>query len=249
MPALFPDHKTVWAAPAAKLDIDLDIVKDFTGAAGAANAEDGAKSETKQEESTSDDDVEIGDHEASGDAEGGVEGTKADRRFQAVDAACAGLLFIRFRVDVSPVDFVLKMFDHVQSLPPKEQKKFAHPVQHCFRFLPITHVCPATLQDIKDTLTPVVQSALSQPSDLSTSVAVIAEVRNNLSVTRDLAIETVAKMIPNNCTINLKNPSKVLFISIFKSVCGFAILPRYYELKKYNLHSVVQAASEKGGSI
>lgn len=38
--------------------------------------------------------------------------------------------------------------------------------------------------------------------------------------------------------VNLKSPDVVIFVSVFKSVVGMSILPKYYELKKYNIPSI-----------
>ncbi|KAJ3046712.1 hypothetical protein HK097_000608 [Rhizophlyctis rosea] len=241
LPTLFPDYKTVWLPPPSKLDIDLDIIKSLSDPGVSASGKDEGPTEkvdNRDEEEEEEANVQQPDGETKESRD------RPDRRFQAADAACAGLLFIRFRVDVPPVDFMQKVFDHILSLPPPDQQKLANSVQHCYRFLPITHVCPATLEDINLTITPIIQTHLSN-LDPTSSVAIVAEVRNNLTVTREKVIQAVAKMIPESCKIDLKNPTKVLFVTVFKSVCGFAILPNYYEWKKYNLHSVLQGRSDK----
>lgn len=59
-----------------------------------------------------------------------VEGRK-DKRFQAVDAACGGLIFYRFRINVKPTDYVTRLMDHLRALPEEEQKQELHKIRHC----------------------------------------------------------------------------------------------------------------------
>lgn len=57
--------------------------------------------------------------------------SKKDKRIQAVDAACGGLIFYRFRVDVKPTDFVSKLFQHMAQLDPKERDQEVNKIRHC----------------------------------------------------------------------------------------------------------------------
>ncbi|KAJ3299455.1 THUMP domain-containing protein 1 [Borealophlyctis nickersoniae] len=251
LPALFPDYKTVWTAPAATLDIDLDIINDAESESDPDSDEPAPRSATTGVDSQT-------STEADGESKapnGSNDAARPDRRFQAVDAACSGLLFLRFRVDVSPLDFVLKLFDHAQSLAQADRSKLNTSIQHCYRWLPITHICPATLDDIKQSLPSLITSRLALPesssSDTSesetrvTTVAIVPEIRNNPNLKRDAVIKTVAAMIPEKgCKVDLKNPDLVLFINVFKSVCGFAILPRYHALKKYNLQAILSGSKD-----
>lgn len=47
------------------------------------------------------------------------------------------------------------------------------------------------------------------------------------------------------CRVDLKNPDLVIFVTVFKSVCGMSILHDYYARKKYNILSYVEAASKE----
>ena len=59
-----------------------------------------------------------------------LEGRK-DKRFQAVDAACGGLIFYRFRINVKPSDYVTRLMDHLSALPEQERKQEMHKIRHC----------------------------------------------------------------------------------------------------------------------
>jgi hypothetical protein len=39
--------------------------------------------------------------------------SRKDKKFQAVDAACGGLVFYRFRVNVKPTDFIIALMGNL----------------------------------------------------------------------------------------------------------------------------------------
>lgn len=39
--------------------------------------------------------------------------------------------------------------------------------------------------------------------------------------------------------IDLKRPDYVIFVNVFKSVCGISVLKDYYQRKKYNLGALL----------
>jgi hypothetical protein len=77
---LFPDHESTWTRFEGKLDIDqLDFDED----------QDTKKEQEEEKE------IEIKE--------------RKEKKFQAVDAACGGLVFYRFRINVKPTEFVIKL--------------------------------------------------------------------------------------------------------------------------------------------
>lgn len=80
---LFPKHSSTWVRFEGKLDIDQI---DFDDEDKAADLK-----EDKAE----------------------VEKERKEKKFQAIDAACGGLVFYRFRVDVKPTEFVIKLMGNV----------------------------------------------------------------------------------------------------------------------------------------
>jgi tRNA acetyltransferase TAN1 len=77
---LFPDHESTWTRFEGKLDIDqLDF-----------DEEQDTKKDQEEDKA-----IEIKD--------------RKEKKFQAVDAACGGLVFYRFRINVKPTDFVIKL--------------------------------------------------------------------------------------------------------------------------------------------
>ncbi|KAI9014895.1 hypothetical protein BC832DRAFT_175043 [Gaertneriomyces semiglobifer] len=223
---LFPDNSPVCSSYPQGLQFDLKTV----GLGNGAN-----ESIAVPEEISS-----------RGEEEGGISEpmatvTKADSRFQAVDAACAGVLFIRFRVNVDPVVFVTKLFEYVLSLPSTERNDLKKSISYCSRLLPVTHTVHSALSDIAarcKELLPILLAQHAPPSTLSC----VAEVRNKEGLKTKVLRDTVMSGIPgygpdgvtSDWKVNLSDPKVVVFASVFKSICGLAVLPDYFKYRKYN---------------
>ncbi|KAJ3185604.1 hypothetical protein HDU87_000228 [Geranomyces variabilis] len=231
LPRFFPDHKSVWTSRPSALDIDLEIV----GEEPVAPRED---SSTRRAIGKSE------DHEGGVDAEADpcadAVAEPVDRRFQAIDSACAGMLFIRFRVDTCPCAFALALFEHLESCSAEERAAMRTSISYCSRILPITHTMPSNLLDITAHLTPALQELLPMSTTASSSLAFVTEIRNcptlKSATVRDTALRCVPEIDARK--IDLKAPDLVLFLSIFKSVAGLGVLRDYYRFKKYNVQLI-----------
>ncbi|KAI8059572.1 hypothetical protein BC940DRAFT_313433 [Gongronella butleri] len=167
---------------------------------------------------------------------------RPDRKIEAVDTACGGLVFYRLRVDVTPSTFVDRMFAHFAQIKnAKEREKQAELLRFTARWLPIDYVCPATTDRITLCFEKRVipdRIAKFQPK---TSIAIIAEVRNS-PLSKKEVIDLVANLLPSTLTVDLSRPQYVIFVTVFKSVCGIGILHKYYERKKFNLLQQLKSA-------
>ncbi|KAI7905509.1 uncharacterized protein BX663DRAFT_529706 [Cokeromyces recurvatus] len=205
---LFPDHKTTWVRFEGKLDIDqLDFEE-----------EEEEQEEKKEEDMTK-------------------EKERKEKKFQAIDAACGGLVFYRFRVNVKPTEFIIKLMDYIKQLPDKEREQELAKVRHCSRWIPFDYICPATTERIKSCFERVKEDHFMNTCTTSITVAIITDIRNNILITKDEIIQTIAPLIPPNYKVNLSKPTLVIYVSVFKSVCGITVLKEYFERKKYNLIS------------
>ncbi|KAL7751279.1 hypothetical protein RI367_003138 [Sorochytrium milnesiophthora] len=168
-------------------------------------------------------------------------------KFQAVDSACSGCLFLRFRFDVAPTVFLDRVFEHIKAMDGSEAEKHLKSVSFCHRFVPIEHTCSAlTLEDMRNELGPLITAELEAYQAKPTapekpSTAIVFERRNNVMITRDKLIQALAPSIPSTYTINLSSPDITIFISVFKSVAGMSLLPQYTLYKKYNLSQYAAA--------
>ncbi|KAI8149171.1 hypothetical protein BJV82DRAFT_590923 [Fennellomyces sp. T-0311] len=165
---------------------------------------------------------------------------KKDKRFQAVDAACAGLLFFRFRINVKPSEYVTKLIENKDQLD-------ANKLRHCSRFVPLDYICPATTDRIPKCFERLREQELD-PIKTKTTIAIVTEIRNNISLKKPDVIQMIAPMIPEeHFKVDLKNPDLVIFVSVFKSVCGMSVLPNYYSRKKYNLLALMEKKNSDDG--
>eukprot|EP00735_Rhodelphis_limneticus_P014937 TRINITY_DN9051_c0_g1::TRINITY_DN9051_c0_g1_i1::g.18211::m.18211 TRINITY_DN9051_c0_g1::TRINITY_DN9051_c0_g1_i1::g.18211 ORF type:complete len:359 (+),score=39.86,THUMP/PF02926.12/0.88,THUMP/PF02926.12/0.00018,Attractin/PF08037.6/0.19 TRINITY_DN9051_c0_g1_i1:64-1140(+) len=181
-----------------------------------------------------------------------------------VDTGCDGLVFVKASENFlgSPLDVILSFAGFVTSLSSERKEEWTKKLKFSHRWLPIEQTCAAeadyivnsceTLiekhfqQKVKDTAqaqadesaesgttcTPA-GAAATLPTD--SSFAVFMECRNNVQIQRDELTRRIAKKVPDHYKVNLKTPTKVILAEVFRSVCGTAVLPYYYHLRKYNL--------------
>lgn len=95
---LFPDYQSVWERFDGNLDVDESFLLEGDIVVTPTANKVAAAVATE---------VTSSDGEPSSP---GTENIKKDRTFQAVDAACGGRVFHRFRVNVTPVEFMCKVF-------------------------------------------------------------------------------------------------------------------------------------------
>ncbi|KAI8977272.1 hypothetical protein BDF20DRAFT_913619 [Mycotypha africana] len=224
---LFPEHETTWVRFEGKLDIDeIDFENDDDDEKLASNNnddKDGDEEKMKKKENEEKQKKLI------------IESRK-EKKFQAVDAACGGLVFYRFRINVKPTDFVLKLMDYLKQLPDEERKAELAKLRHCARWIPLDYICPATTERIISCFERVKKDYFQNNEiDTTETVAIITEIRNNILITKEEIINAIAPMIPPQYKVDLKKPTYVILVTVFKSACGITVLKDYYERKKYNL--------------
>ncbi|KAI8986976.1 hypothetical protein BDB01DRAFT_588911 [Pilobolus umbonatus] len=157
---------------------------------------------------------------------------KKERKIQGVDTGCGGYIFYRFRVDVKPTEFIFKLMDYLKALPEDERKQEIHK-----RWLPMDYICPVVTERIAQCFNRMKEVEFKDVDDNAT-VAILTTI-NNSQMTKDEIIQTIAPLIPSKYKINLKSPTLVIYVNVFKSVCGMSVYKEYYERKKYNLISYV----------
>ncbi|CAO3664751.1 unnamed protein product [Rhizopus stolonifer] len=133
----------------------------------------------------------------------------------------------------------MKFMDHIKQLPEEERKKELAKVNHTSKWIPFDHICPATTERIQKCFERVKEENFCDEKSDAT-MAIVTEIRNNISITKNDIIQTIAPLIPPNYKVNLKKPTLVVFVSVFKSACGITVLKEYYERKKYNVLSYCQ---------
>jgi tRNA(Ser,Leu) C12 N-acetylase TAN1 len=166
--------------------------------------------------------------------------SRKDRFFQAVDTACSGVIFIRFKSNISPLDFMTAFIKHSEQMDEQTRKDLAHSIRYCHRFVPIEFICPSYLPEIISNVPVFLHEKWPQIQPNET-VALLTEIRNSTTQKQDV-IDSIAKMFPEELKINLSNPKWTILVSIFKSCCGVSVLPNYKMNAKYNLRALLQKA-------
>ncbi|KAJ3374273.1 hypothetical protein GGF31_007792 [Allomyces arbusculus] len=222
LPKLFPDAHAVYPELAPANDVDLQYVADADG--------DDDKKPKKPRPAP----VDKGDKTAL---------------FQMADTGSAGLLFLRFRNNVAPIDFVLRLFDYLAASPDKKHVQGTD-LSFCHRFLPMSHVASAATQtDIVDTFGPLLSNVdtfgldtndAPAPDDRKRSVAIYVEARNAPAIQRQSLALALGEHLPNTMCVDLKTPDVVILVSVFKSVAGMSIVlgHDYRRLHKFNIQQL-----------
>ncbi|KAG0168595.1 THUMP domain-containing protein 1 [Apophysomyces sp. BC1034] len=169
---------------------------------------------------------------------------RKEKRFQAVDVACGGLVFYRFKINVKPTEFVTKLIDYFANLSKEERANELSKLSHCARWIPLDFICPATTERMAKCFERLKDIHLTDKT-ANTSVAIVTEIRNNISIKKEDIIQLIAPLIPSNFKVDLKNPTLVIFVTVFKSACGMSALENYYGRKKYNLAALLEDDSNK----
>ncbi|CAO3596977.1 unnamed protein product [Absidia cylindrospora] len=202
-------------------------------------------------DSTNDDDTSINDDktntsDSANNKDNNDESTpseqapKKHRKFQSVDTACSGLIFYRFRVNIKPTEFMDDMIKRlIASDDKKEKESLSTTIRHCSRWIPLDYICHVTNERISDCFATRVLPECIADLPANTTIAIVTEIRNNLSITKPELINIIAPQLPAHLKVDLKNPQYVIYVTIFKSVCGMAVLKDYYQRKKYNLGALL----------
>ncbi|KAI8379402.1 uncharacterized protein BYT42DRAFT_593522 [Radiomyces spectabilis] len=170
-----------------------------------------------------------------------VDDKRKEKKFQAVDAACGGLVFYRFRINVKPTEFIDKMMDAMSQLSKPELEELLPRIRHTARWIPLDYICPATTERMAKCFERLREDHFKEVSDDDKrTVAIVTEIRNNISLKKEDIIQTIAPLIPKGLKVDLKKPTDVIFVTVFKSVCGMTVLKDYYEKKKYNIVGLLQ---------
>lgn len=100
---LFPDHESTWTRFEGKLDDDEVDIEDQDDIEN--------KELVKEEENEPVEEKEVvpveGEQVKEEKKDDALE--RKEKKFQAIDAACGGLVFYRFRINVKPTEFVMKL--------------------------------------------------------------------------------------------------------------------------------------------
>ncbi|KAI9303661.1 hypothetical protein BJ944DRAFT_268026 [Cunninghamella echinulata] len=234
-PTLFPQVKSIPPIPLATLLMDMN---------------DHEEEEEVNNEEKGDDNEKKNDVKEKTNQERTVSKVK---QFEAIDTGCSGMLFYQFNINIDPTLFFHTLLNHIASIDQQEQEKYKHLLRYTSRWIPLNFICHVTTERIMDCfqhrVLPYLCQLIAQQREEENkkekpSVAIVTEIKNNIHFSKQDLIQCIAPQLPDNIfTIDLKQPDYVIFVTIFKSVCGIGILKNYYSLKKYNLLHYLSSSS------
>ncbi|MCO5604008.1 hypothetical protein L7F22_058165 [Adiantum nelumboides] len=172
-------------------------------------------------------------------------------RFASADTGCAGVVFIRMlssdaangSIERGPNQVVQAILENCIST-----KKYL--TRFCLRFLPIEVTCYASTEEVKKMAEPcLVRHFPVVEKDKAFKFAVVYEARANSSLDRMEMINTVAKLVAQPHSVDLKNPDKTILVQVVKTVCAIGVVSNYKQYAKYNIRELTSPKPESKSSV
>lgn len=163
------------------------------------------------------------------------------RRFQTVRSLARNVVFIRCSDEVNPVTLTHKILTDAQTSGELN-------VRFSQRLLPVSVVCRASIDDIKQKAPSVIDPQFHCSQSKSVTFAVAYKSRNNGDMKRDDVISAVAALVTGDGSfghkVDLTSPELVVVVEVVKRHCLMSVVRDYHSLKKYNVHSIVKDKGE-----
>lgn len=168
--------------------------------------------------------------------------TKRDKtQFQQVETKTPNCIFIKTTVE-SPVELGEKIMRDI--FETKKRK-----TRILLRFIPVETVCRADLNDITNAAGKLFDKYfLNVPPK---TFAIVVNKRYNNSIDRMNVIKELADIVTfKNIQhkVDLKNAELTVIVEVIKGLCCLAVLPDYFQLKKFNLAELVGQTEKKDGN-
>jgi hypothetical protein len=197
--ASFPSYESTWTRMEGPWDVEDLKTVDQTNTENDKLEEDDNDNTKAENGNDSDGDS---DNTKVGNDSTGI--SRKDRTFQAVDAACGGMIFYRFRVNIKPTDFIDKMIDRLvaatasttnnDDTKTKEQSL----IRHCSRWIPLDYIMQATTDRIDACFTNRILPENIVDLPTTATVAIVSEIRNNTTISKQDLIAIIAPKLPTH---------------------------------------------------
>ncbi|PVF98057.1 hypothetical protein CPB86DRAFT_873688 [Serendipita vermifera] len=179
----------------------------------------------------------LGEAKKGSRADGKTDQSKPKKRIviHYTDTPC--ILFAACLEPIDPVQLTIAYLDEVKASGVARTRT----VQ---RLEPISNTSVAALPELLLLAEKIVAKGFTskeQEDHKPTSYKIIAKVRNNSKLSSQKIIEELPKKVPLGNPVSLKTPELVILVIVFKSVAGIGVIPRYEELKRYNVTQLVEA--------
>ncbi|KAL1953141.1 hypothetical protein VTO42DRAFT_3555 [Malbranchea cinnamomea] len=156
--------------------------------------------------------------------------SKALFRFINLDIPC--LIFIKMHNSLDPVQIVHRLCSDAQANPQNRRCRWIR------RLTPITLVQkilgPGLEELAREVLKPHFHSG-GPPR----KYAIRPTIRNNVTLSRDTVIKTVARMVGPGHSVDLKNYDLLILVDVVQNICGMSVVGSDYDrLKRYNISEI-----------
>lgn len=163
----------------------------------------------------------------------------AKARLHIVDMGSKGLTFIRVSEADTAIDSVGLVRQFIHDLLDKTEPQ----MRHCIRVMPMQHICNASLVDLVNMLTPVLEEALKTMGEEQTFA--IRVKRRSCGLSRDDVVKAVAGLVPRKA--DLKNPDLAIVIECIRSMIGVCVVRNFAELGNFNVRLASEPDYVEGG--
>ena len=151
-------------------------------------------------------------------------------KFVSTETGIHNLIFIKTTID-DPLTLGTTIIRDLAETKKKRTKV-------TLRFVPITTICKAKMEDIKDAAGLLFDKHfLKEPS----TFGIIFRKRFNNDIQREEVIKELAELVALKNIgnkVKLDDPQKTIVVEIIKGNCLLSVLPDYLKLKKYNLNEL-----------
>ncbi|KAF7114087.1 hypothetical protein CNMCM5793_007067 [Aspergillus hiratsukae] len=188
-----------------------------------------AGSNTRVEESGSDEDEDDIEAQIKREIEGLKPGSAKPRQFQAIRMEMPCVTFIRFDKSIDPEKLVHEICLDAHANPEKKRCRWVQ------RMTPVRSIRKTLSVDLeafaKEILKPHFHSG-----GLSKKYAIRPTVRGNNKFNRDSVIKTIADVVGPEHSVDLKNYDLIILVHLIQNVVGISVAGNDYDkLKRYNL--------------
>lgn len=165
-------------------------------------------------------------------------------RFVGYETGCNGVIFVRMHSEKGLYQKGPKELAEaiVREVATSKQSRS----RFCMRLLPVELTCYASTSELEKVVRPLILRHFPKdPDQPPIKYAVICEVRANTNLNKMDFIHTVAKMVPEPHSVDLKRPEKTILVQIVKTACAIGVVQDFKELSKYNLRQLILPAESR----
>jgi len=158
-----------------------------------------------------------------------------------LDTQC--ILFFKTTAPVEPVDFVKSFLEDATNQPQRRRSRAVR------RLTPVSLIGNATEKGVEKVAHEVLAPHFHGNDQESRKFAIRITIRNHHTLKRNEVIERVADIVGPKHKVDLDNPDLLIFVEIYKNVCGMGVVGKEYErLKRFNLFEIYEQNNQSNST-